>query len=75
MRVTPAIRSLIQANAASRQIEAAAREDDMQTLGELGRMKLEPSFRRTMLRVSSAPWQSSGEASLTFSTVTCTTPS
>lgn len=41
MRVTPAIRSLIQANAASRQIEAAAREDDMQTLGELGRMKLE----------------------------------
>jgi type IV pilus assembly protein PilB len=44
MRVTPTIRSLIQTNAPSSQIEAAAREDGLQTLGELGRMKLEQSI-------------------------------
>jgi type II secretory ATPase GspE/PulE/Tfp pilus assembly ATPase PilB-like protein len=43
MQVTPAIRSLIQANAPSSQIEAAAREDGLQTLGDLARIKLAQS--------------------------------
>jgi type II secretory ATPase GspE/PulE/Tfp pilus assembly ATPase PilB-like protein len=44
MPVTPTIRSLIQTNAPSSQIEAAAREDGLQTLADLGRVKLAQSI-------------------------------